>query len=144
MTDPNEALAITRVEFAGKRRELPSDEVRALRLETHQLRMQINALALSRLSAQARADHLERMLAAEGDRLERNDFLEHQNKILREQAGALRRELADVTAERDRLRVVRCPDGKTHRWDGDGQCKECRNYATDLIDAALQEGKGDE
>jgi len=43
-------------------------------------------------------------------------------------------------AERDRLRVVRCPDGKAHRWDGDGMCLECHNYATDLIDAALQEG----
>lgn len=104
MTDPNEALAITRVEFAGKRRELPSDDQRALRLEVHQLRMQISALALSRLSAQARADHLERMLAAENDRLERNDFLERNNQILREQAGALRREL--LTARQQLKEVV--------------------------------------
>ena len=43
-----------------------------------------------------------------------------------------------LEAENERLRVIRCPDGKMHRWDGDGQCKACANYATDLIDAALR------
>lgn len=46
-------------------------------------------------------------------------------------------EVRALESEILRLRVIRCPDGTMHRWNGDGQCKECGNYATDLIDAAL-------
>jgi len=46
-------------------------------------------------------------------------------------------EIARLRAENERLRLIRCPDGAMHRWDYDGQCKECANYATDLIDRAL-------
>jgi len=37
---------------------------------------------------------------------------------------------------------IKCPDnaGGIHRFDGDGQCLDCCNYATDMIDRAL---KGD-
>ena len=32
---------------------------------------------------------------------------------------------------------LRCPEAPMHRWDGDGCCKACGKYATDMIDAAL-------
>jgi hypothetical protein len=47
----------------------------------------------------------------------------------------------EAKVERLRLskRAIRCPDsaGGKHRWDGDGQCLECCNYATDALDKAL-------
>lgn len=56
--------------------------------------------------------------------LEKNEHAESQLRALRE----------------DGLGKVRCPDnaGGVHRWDGDGQCKDCCNYATDLIDRATK------
>ena len=50
------------------------------------------------------------------------------------------RENASLRAQVESLSVIRCPDGKMHQWDGDGQCRNCCNYATDLIDKALREG----
>lgn len=90
---PSEALAITRVEFAGKRRELPSDEVRAARLDAHMQRFKAGELKLELARAKRRLEFLEITLKAENDRVERNDFLEHHNQILREQNAALRRDL---------------------------------------------------
>ena len=52
----------------------------------------------------------------------------------REVAEVLRR----LEAQNARLLAVRCPNTHMHRWDGDGMCKHCGNYATDLIDAALR------
>ena len=45
-----------------------------------------------------------------------------------------------LKAEREHSRLVRCPDisGGLHRWNGDGQCLECCNYATDMLDSLLE------
>ena len=76
---------------------------------------------------------------------------------LRKPAGVppfIQREVADILqwhvdtlealpSRNEALGSVRCPDnaGGIHRWDGDGQCLDCCNYATDLIDKALQDNK---
>lgn len=41
------------------------------------------------------------------------------------------------------VKLVRCPErAGGHEWDGDGQCKLCGRYATDLIDAAMRAAAG--
>jgi hypothetical protein len=61
-----------------------------------------------------------------------------------EKTTALQMRILKLEAEIDRLKkeikallVIQCPDGIFHRWDSEGMCKECGNYATDLIDAAM-------
>lgn len=55
------------------------------------------------------------------------------------------RDAAELQAEVERLEAIKCPDnaGGWHRWNGDGQCKDCCNYATDLIETALKESNDD-
>lgn len=50
---------------------------------------------------------------------------------------------ADLRAQVAALeKAIHCPYGRPHQWDGDGQCKNCCDYATDLIDNAVA-GKSD-
>lgn len=65
--------------------------------------------------------------------------LEAEYQSLDEANTELTEALRDRLAEVERLSSVRCPDGHNHRWDSAGMCLECCNYATDLIDRALQE-----
>lgn len=48
-------------------------------------------------------------------------------------------EVKRLSAEVSKAKMLRCPDnpGGIHRWNGDGQCLECCNYATDLLEAFL-------
>ena len=36
------------------------------------------------------------------------------------------------------VEAIRCEAAREHSWDGDGCCKRCSRYATDMIDHALE------
>jgi len=61
-------------------------------------------------------------------------------------AFEIAQEIEELRAQVEALSVIRCPDGKMHQWDVDGQwtvagqCRNCGNHATALIDKALREG----